>query len=114
MHHSLGFSPWYIYIIFYIESNNSEDRVDYLCKKRNTDKNIDYEENEIYFDYCQNEHLNKRLNNYHGYKNINIFNTEKFKHKEYNGYNGISLKEIEGNDNDDDLYKDLNDDDDLF
>ena len=98
--------------IFYIESNNSEDRVDYLCKKRNTDKNIDYEENDIYFDYCQNEHLNKRLNNYHGYKNINLFNNEKFKHKEYNGYNGISLKEIEGNDNDDDLYKNLNDDDD--
>ena len=72
-------------------------------KKRNGDKNIDYEENNNFFEYCHNAHLNKRLT----YKNMNIFHNEN-KHKDYIG---LSLKETE---NDDNLYNNLNEDGDIF
>ena len=94
--------------IFYFEDNNSDERVEYLCKKRNGDKNIDYEENNNFFEYCHNTHLNKRLNNFSSYKNINIFHNEKYKQKDYIG---LSLKETE---NDDNLYSNLNEESDIF
>ena len=59
------------------------------------------EENDEYFNCDEIEPLDKRLNNY--YKNINIFNNGKYKNKEYVG---LSLKETDG-DEDDDLYKNI-------
>ena len=92
--------------IFSIE-NNSE-RSDYLSKKRNMEKDEE-EENDEYFNCDEIEPLDKRLNNY--YKNINIFNNGKYKNKEYVG---LSLKETDG-DEDDDLYKNIIDiDENLF
>ena len=47
--------------------NNYDNKIEFLlCKKRKSDKNIDYEDNDEYFNYDGIEPLNKRLNNYGG------------------------------------------------
>lgn len=98
--------------IFYIENNRncSDDRVEFLCKKRNAGKKNEYEENDDCYESCsiENVHLNRRLNNYHGYKNLDNFRDGKLKQKEYVG---LSLKETEIDDN---IYNIFNEDEDLF
>ena len=88
--------------------DNSENKIDFLYKKRHLDKNIDDDDEDKLENYDYDiEPLNKRLNNYGGYcfKNLDIFSKEKYKHKHYDG---ISLKET-----DDDFYK-AYEDEDLF
>ena len=89
--------------LFMIE-NSSENRIIYLNRKRHLDKTA-FDEEEV-LDY-EIEPLNKRLNNLSGnyYKNINIYNNDKYKNKDYIYMN---LKEVG-----DEIYGDL-DEKDLF
>ena len=89
--------------LFMVE-NSSENRILYLNRKRNLDKTAFDEEEVLDYDI---EPLNKRLNNLNAnyYKNINIYNNDKYKNKDYIYMN---LKEVE-----DEMYGDL-DDKDLF
>ena len=84
--------------------NSSENRIIYLNRKRHLDKTAFDEEDVLDYDI---EPLNKRLNNLSGsyYKNINIYNNEKYKNKDYIYMN---LKEVG-----DEIYGDL-DEKDLF
>ena len=89
--------------------NNYDNKLEYLCKKRKTIKNIEDEENDEFFNYDEIEPLNKRLNNYGGTfsRKINSYINEKYKNKDYIG---LCLKE-----NDDELYNSLDEeDDDIF
>ena len=89
--------------------NNYDNKIEYLCKKRKINKNIEDEENDEFFNYDDIEPLNKRLNNYGGTfsRKINSYINEKYKNKEYIG---LCLKE-----NDDELYNSLDEeDDDIF
>ena len=89
--------------LFMVE-NSSENRIIYLNRKRHLDKTAFDEEEVLDYDI---EPLNKRLNNLSGsyYKNINIYNNEKYKNKDYIYMN---LKEVG-----DEIYEDL-DEKDLF
>ena len=89
--------------LFMVE-NSSENRIAYLNRKRHLDKTAFDEEEVLDYDI---EPLNKRLNNLSGsyYKNINIYNNEKYKNKDYIYMN---LKEVG-----DEIYEDL-DEKDLF
>ena len=89
--------------LFMVE-NSSENRIIYLNRKRHLDK-TGFDEEDV-LDY-EIEPLNKRLNNLSGsyYKNINIYNNEKYKNKDYIYMN---LKEVG-----DEIYGDL-DEKDLF
>jgi hypothetical protein len=89
--------------LFMVE-NSSENRIIYLNRKRHLDKTAFDEEEVLEYDI---EPLNKRLNNLNGsyYKNINIYNNEKYKNKDYIYMN---LKEVG-----DEIYGDL-DEKDLF
>ena len=89
--------------LFMVE-NSSENRIIYLNRKRHLDKTA-FDEEEV-LDY-EIEPLNKRLNNLSGnyYKNINIYNNDKYKNKDYIYMN---LKEVG-----DEIYGDL-DEKDLF
>ena len=89
--------------LFMVE-NSSENRIAYLNRKRHLDKTAFDEEEVLDYDI---EPLNKRLNNLSGsyYKNINIYNNEKYKNKDYIYMN---LKEVG-----DEIYGDL-DEKDLF
>ena len=89
--------------LFMVE-NSSENRIIYLNRKRHLDKTAFDEEDVLDYDI---EPLNKRLNNLSGsyYKNINIYNNEKYKNKDYIYMN---LKEVG-----DEIYGDL-DEKDLF
>ena len=87
--------------LFMVE-NSSENRIAYLNRKRHLDKTAFDEEEVLDYDI---EPLNKRLNNLSGsyYKNINIYNNEKYKNKDYIYMN------LKG----DEIYEDL-DEKDLF
>ena len=90
--------------------NNSDKNMAYLSKKRNLERNLEYEENDEYFDYEEREALNKRLNNFEGhyYKNLNYYTNEKYKKE----YGGLSLKETE--DYEDELYNNLEEEENIF
>ena len=89
--------------LFMVE-NSSENRIIYLNRKRHLDKTAFDEDETLDYDI---EPLNKKLNNLSGsyYKNINIYNNEKYKNKDYIYMN---LKEVG-----DEIYEDL-DEKDLF
>ena len=90
--------------VFSNEKINDDDRIDYLCKKRNGDKYSDDDNGNKIDDLDINviEPLNQKINNYgkNCYNNCNFLLKEKNKQK---NHNGISLKETE-EDYDDDLY----------
>ena len=90
--------------VFSNEKINDDDRIDYLCKKRNGDKYSDDDNGNKIDDLDINviEPLNQKINNYgkNCLYNCNFLLKEKNKQK---NHNGISLKETE-EDYDDDLY----------